>query len=96
MVCAGPKSILDIGLTLEHLETHGVPVIGYRCDDLPSFFSRKSGFAVDFRLESPAEIAEVLSTKWSLGLEGGVVIANPVPEAQALPLEEVERWIELV
>jgi len=94
VVCAGPKSILDIGLTLEHLETHGVPVIGYRCDDLPSFFSRKSGFAVDFRLESPAEIAEVLSTKWSLGLEGGVVIANPVPEAQALPLEEVERWIE--
>lgn len=93
VVCAGPKSILDIGLTLEYLETFGVPVVGYRCDELPSFFSRESGFRVNFRLDSPEEIADALETKWSLGLEGGVVIANPVPEDHALPLADVESLI---
>lgn len=80
VVCAGVKSILDIGLTLEKLETLGVPVIGYGTNDFPSFYNRKSGFALDMRADSPAECAKILKTKWDLDLDGGVVIANPVPE----------------
>ncbi len=80
VVCAGAKSILDIGLTLEYLETQGVPVIGYKTDDFPAFYTRKSGFGVDYRSDSYAEIALALYTKWALGLKGGMVIANPIPE----------------
>jgi pseudouridine-5'-phosphate glycosidase len=80
VVCAGAKSILDIGLTLEYLETQGVPVIGYRTEDFPAFYTRKSGFKVDYRVDSPAEIARALKVKWELGLRGGMVIANPIPE----------------
>src|SRR5437763_13132846 len=80
VVCAGAKSILDLGLTLEYLETHGVPVIGYRTDRLPAFFSSDSGFGVDVRLDGSDEIARVMRAKWSLGLRGGLVIANPIPE----------------
>jgi len=79
VVCAGAKSILDIGLTLEYLETQGVPVIGYGTDELPAFYTSRSGFAVDYRVDSPEETAEALKAKWDLGLEGGVVIANPIP-----------------
>jgi len=79
VVCAGAKSILDIGLTLEYLETQGVPVIGYKTSDFPAFYTRKSGFAVDYRSDSYAEIALALKTKWDLGLKGGMVIANPIP-----------------
>ena len=79
VVCAGAKSILDIGLTLEYLETQGVPVIGYKTSDFPAFYTRKSGFAVDYRSDSYAEIALALKTKWNLGLKGGMVIANPIP-----------------
>lgn len=82
VVCAGAKSILDIGLTLEYLETHGVPVIGYQTDMFPAFYTRNSGHSVDRRLDSPAEVAKVLNAKWAAGLMGGVVIANPIPEAQ--------------
>ena len=93
VVCAGPKSILDIGLTLEYLETHGVPVVGFQTNELPAFYTRKSGFKVDYRLDSPEDIAAVLNTKWSLGLDGGMVIANPIPEEHGLDCEAIERVI---
>jgi pseudouridylate synthase len=79
VVCAGAKSILDIGLTLEYLETHGVPVIGFKTDDFPAFFVRNSGFGVDYRLNTEGEVAEMLKIKWQIPLSGGVIIANPVP-----------------
>jgi pseudouridylate synthase len=79
VVSAGVKSILDIGLTLEYLETHGIPVIGFKTDDFPAFFTRKSGFKVDYRIDTEHELAAMLKTKWSIPLSGGVIIANPVP-----------------
>ncbi len=79
VVCAGAKSILDIGLTLEYLETHGVPVIGYKTSNFPAFFTRRSGFGVDYRVDTEDELAIMLKTKWSIPLQGGVVVANPVP-----------------
>ena len=84
VVCAGAKSILDIGLTREYLETQGVPVIGYQTDVWPAFYTRRTEFPVDYRLDSPQSIASVLKSKWSVGLEGGVVIAAPVPKAYAM------------
>ncbi|NGQ97430.1 pseudouridine-5'-phosphate glycosidase [Brevibacillus sp. SYP-B805] len=94
VVCSGAKSILDIGRTLEYLETQGVPVVGYQCSEFPSFYSRESGFGVDFRLDTPEEVATLMDTKWKLGLRGGLVIANPVPEADALDHREIEGVIE--
>jgi len=82
--CAGAKSILDIGLTLEYLETHGVPVIGYGTDEMPAFYTPRSGFSVDYNLDTPEEIAMALKTKWELDLRGGAVIANPIPEEFAM------------
>ena len=79
VVCAGAKSILDIGLTLEYLETQGVPVVGFGTDALPAFYTSKSGFGVDYRVDTPEELAEALNTKWDLGIDGGVVVANPIP-----------------
>jgi len=93
VVCAGAKSVLDLGLTLEYLETHGVPVIGYRTERFPAFFSRDSGFGVDAQLDDPREIAEVMKAKWDLNLEGGLVVANPIPEAHELPRERIEHAI---
>ena len=84
VVCAGAKSILDIGLTREYLETQGVPVIGYQTDVWPAFYTRRTEFPVDYRLDSPQSIASVLKSKWSIGLEGGVVITAPVPQAFAM------------
>jgi pseudouridine-5'-phosphate glycosidase len=84
VVCAGPKSILDIGLTLEFLETQGVPVIGYQTAELPAFYTRTSGFALDYRLDTPADIARVIRTQQDLALTNGLVVANPVPEPAAL------------
>ncbi|ANB56344.1 indigoidine synthase A like family protein [Anoxybacillus sp. B7M1] len=84
VVCAGAKSILDLGLTLEYLETHGVPVIGYGTETLPAFYSRTSPFKVDYRLDAPEEIAAFIQTKWELGLNGGLVIANPIPKEAEL------------
>ena len=86
VVCAGAKSILDLPLTLEYLETHGVPVVGYRTERLPAFFTVDSDCSVDYRLDSAQEIAQVLIAKWAMGLQGGVVITNPVPQAFSLPL----------
>ena len=94
VVCAGIKSILDLGLTLEYLETMGVPVLGYQTDELPAFYTRKSGFKVDYKMESPQEIADLLQVKWTTGLTGGVVIANPVPEAHALDEQIMKKAIE--
>lgn len=94
VVCAGAKSILDIGRTLEYLETHGVPVVGYKTDEFPSFYARESGFGVDFRLDEPARVADMLHTKWALGLAGGAIIANPVPAESAMKQEEIEGYIQ--
>ncbi|WP_413576171.1 pseudouridine-5'-phosphate glycosidase [Bdellovibrio sp. HCB290] len=93
VVCAGAKSILDIGLTLEYLETKGVPVLGFQTAELPAFYTRESGFKVDAKMESPQEIAEVLKAKWSLGLSGGVVIANPVSQEYSLDFKSMEAVI---
>lgn len=84
VVCAGIKAILDLELTLEYLETFGVPVLGYQTEELPAFYSRKSGFKLNFRMESAAAIAKLIHTKWNLDLSGGVIIANPIPEEKQL------------
>ncbi len=84
VVCAGIKAILDLPLTLEYLETFGVPLIGYQTMELPAFYTRKSGHAVDYQLDSPKEIAHFLKTKWTMNLKGGVVVANPVPADKQL------------
>jgi pseudouridine-5'-phosphate glycosidase len=94
VVCAGVKSILDIGLTLEYLETHGVPVVSVGQPGFPAFFTRESGFNADFQLDSPASQANFIRTKWQLGLEGGVVVGNPVPQQFAMPKEEIDRITE--
>lgn len=80
VVCAGAKAILDLPMTLEYLETRGVPVIGYRTSELPAFYTSKSGLYLEERAESPEEIASLLLAKWGCGLEGGAIIANPIPE----------------
>ena len=83
VVCAGAKSILDLGLTLEYLETHGVPVIGYGTDELPAFYTRKSGFGVDYRVDSPEELAAMFSVQRELGF-GGMLVTNPIPEEYSM------------
>lgn len=94
VVSAGVKSILDIGLTLEYLETKGIPVVTYRQDEFPGFYSRKSGFTSPLRLDTPKEIAVMLQTKWQLGLNGSVLIANPVPAEQEIVADEMEKHIQ--
>ena len=94
VVCAGAKSILDIGLTLEYLETQGVPVVGYQTDDFPAFYTSQSGFGVDYRVENPKELAQALKIKWDLGLKGGVVIANPIPQEYAMEPAVINQAIE--
>lgn len=94
VVCAGAKSILDIGLTLEYLETQGVPVVGFGTDELPAFYTSKSGFGVDYRIDSAKEMAEALKTKWDLGLNGGVVVANPIPAEYEMAPEVINSAIE--
>jgi pseudouridine-5'-phosphate glycosidase len=94
VVCAGPKSILDIALTREYLETFGVPVIGYGCDNLPAFYVQDSGYSVDYRLDTPQQIADALKVKWSLPLPGGVIIGNPVPAEYAMPNSVIDTAIE--
>ena len=93
VISAGVKSILDIGLTLEYLETEGVPVITYGQDDFPAFYSRNSGFKSPLRLDDAVGIADLLRSKWQLGLNGAVLIANPVPEAMEVPLPKMEIFI---
>lgn len=93
VVCAGIKSILDLGLTLEYLETHGVPVLGYKTKKLPAFYTQKSGFEVDYQLNTANEIANFLKAKWDLKLKGGVVIANPIPLKYQLDYNEINTVI---
>ena len=94
VVSAGAKSILDLGLTLEYMETMGIPVIGYQTHDFPAFYSRRSGFLVPHRLDTPEAIAKSLSIKWQMGLMGGVLIANPIPQAYHIPSEQIEGVID--
>ena len=94
VVCAGAKSILDLGLTMEYLETFGVPVVGYQTKKLPSFFSRTSPFDVSVKLDTAQQIAEMIKVKWNLGLNGGVVIANPIPEQYAMEEKVISQAIE--
>ncbi|MCA9652638.1 MAG: pseudouridine-5'-phosphate glycosidase [Myxococcales bacterium] len=94
VVSAGCKAILDIPRTLEVLETQGVPVIGYGCDEVPAFYTRHSGCAAPLRLDTPAQVAAAMHAQWSLGLRTGLLVANPIPEADAMPREEIEAAIE--
>ncbi|HQL35135.1 MAG TPA: pseudouridine-5'-phosphate glycosidase [Bacillota bacterium] len=94
VVCAGAKSILDIGLTLEYLETHGVPVVGFGTDEMPAFYTSKSGFGVDYRVDTAEEMAEALKIKWDLGMQGGVVIANPIPAEYEMDPAAINRVID--
>ncbi len=93
VICAGAKSILDLRLTLEYLETKGVPVLGYKTKELPAFYTSKSGFELDYKMNSSSEIAKLLNTKWDLGLNGGVVIANPIPTEYEMDSELIETVI---
>ena len=93
VICAGAKSLLDIGLTLEYLETMGVPVIGLRTDDFPAFYCRKSGFGVDYNAPDEETVAKVMKAKWDRGLKGGSVIANPIPKEYELDYDEMEAVI---
>jgi pseudouridylate synthase len=90
VVCAGAKSILDIGLTLEYLETHGVPVLSCGQDNFAAFYTRDSGLRADYRIDDASQQARFIRTKWELGLAGGVVLSTPVPEAAAMPREEID------
>lgn len=94
IVCAGCKSILDIGLTLEYLETKGVPVFGYQTDYMPAFFTRKSEFKVDYNIKNPKEAAEAAKTQWELGLQGGILLTNPIPESDSMDEEKINTAIE--
>ena len=93
VVCAGAKSILDLGLTLEYLETKGVPVIGYGTDELPAFYTRKSGFSVDYRADSPEELAAMFRAQRDLGYRGGMLVTNPIPEQYAMDKEVIDAAI---
>jgi pseudouridylate synthase len=95
VVCAGAKSILDLGLTLEYLETNGVPVIGYQTEILPAFYTRTSPYKVNFRVDSPEEASALMKAKWDLGLQGGIVIANPIPEPYAMDETVISKVIEV-
>lgn len=94
VVCAGCKSILDIGLTLEYLETNGVPVVGYKTKEFPAFYTRKSGFNVDYKVDSETELALALKSKWDLNLNGGVVVSNPIPEEFEMDYDTITNAIE--
>ena len=94
VVCAGAKSILDLGLTLEYLETHGVPVIGYGTDELPAFYTRKSGFGVDYRVDSPAELAAMFRAQRDLGYKGGMLVTNPIPEEYSMDKAVIDKAID--
>ena len=94
VVCAGAKSILDLGLTLEYLETKGVPVLGYGTEELPAFYTRQSGFKVDYRMESPKEIADAWRTQNLMGLKGGMLVTNPIPEEFSMDKAVIDAAIE--
>ena len=94
VVCAGAKSILDLGLTLEYLETKGVPVIGFGTDELPAFYTRKSGFGVDYRLDTPREVADAFRAKLAMALKGGMLVTNPIPEEYSMDPDVINKAID--
>ena len=94
VVCAGAKSILDLGLTLEYLETKGVPVIGFGTKELPAFYTRTSGFSVDYRIDTEEELAVAFKTQNDLGFRGGMLVTNPIPEEYAMPLDVINKAID--
>jgi len=94
VVCAGAKSILDLGLTLEYLETKGVPVIGYGTNELPAFYTRQSGFGVDYRIDTPEELAAAFKAGHEMGLKSGMLVTNPIPEEFAMPKETIDAAID--
>ena len=94
VICAGAKSILDLGLTLEYLETKGVPVIGYGTEELPAFYTRKSGFKVDYRLDTPEELAAAFRAKMEMGLKGGMLVTNPIPEEYSMDPDRINAAID--
>ena len=94
VVCAGAKSILDLGLTLEYLETKGVPVIGYGTEELPAFYTRKSGFGVDYRLDSPEELAAAFHAQREMGLKTGMLVTNPIPEEYSMDADVINKAID--
>ena len=94
VICAGAKSILDLGLTLEYLETKGVPVIGYGTEELPAFYTRQSGFRVDYRMDTPQELAAAFKAQNDMALGGGMLVTNPIPEEYAMPLTTINAAID--
>ncbi len=94
VICAGCKSILDIGLTLEYLETHGVPVIGFGTEDMPAFYTQNSGFKVDYKVDSPAELANFFNTHLELGLKGGILVGNPIPDEYSMDPDVINPAID--
>ncbi|MCQ2419371.1 MAG: pseudouridine-5'-phosphate glycosidase [Clostridia bacterium] len=94
VVCAGAKSILDLGLTLEYLETHGVPVVGFGTKELPAFYTRKSGFAVDYEIDTPEELAKMFKAQSDLGLKGGMLVTNPIPEEYSMDADVINKAID--
>ena len=93
VVCAGAKAILDLGLTLEYLETKGVPVIGYQTEELPAFYTRTSGFRVDYRLDTPEELASAFYAQQAMGLGGGMLVTNPIPEEYSMDPVQINKAI---
>lgn len=94
VVCAGAKAILDLPLTLEYLETHGVPVLGYQTEELPAFYTRTSGLSVDYRVDTPQELAQILKTHHQLGLKGGILVTNPIPVEYSMDAAEINAVID--
>ena len=94
VICAGAKSILDLGLTLEYLETKGVPVIGYGTEELPAFYTRHSGHKVDYRIDTPEELAAAFKAKLDMGLQGGMLVTNPIPEEYSMPADVINKAID--
>ena len=94
VVCAGAKAILDLGLTMEYLETKGVPVLGYQTKELPAFYTRKSGFSVDYEMDTPAEIAAAWTAKLELGMKGGMLVTNPIPEEYSMDHDYINKCID--
>ena len=94
VICAGAKSILDLGLTLEYLETHGVPVLGYGTKELPAFYTRHSGFGVDYEVDSPEELARAFKAQGDLGFAGGMLVTNPIPEEYSMPKDVIDAAID--
>lgn len=94
VVCAGAKSILDIGLTIEYLETFGIPVLGYKTENFPAFYTRESGYKVDYKIDTTKDIANILNTKWKLDLNGGVLVCNPIPEEYEMDKDYINKIID--